>query len=82
MFSNKNYDVLGMDISRNRNWELDYFSYEGEKYEIVPVSKYYKNFCKVTERVPRLCFYLSDHTDDESRYLIYAMINCMVNMLI
>ena len=42
LFSNTNYDVSGMDISRNRNWELDYFSYEGEKYEIVPVSKYYK----------------------------------------
>ena len=57
LFSNKNYDVSGMDISRNRNWELDYFSYEGEKYEIVPVSKYYKKLhAKLQKEVPRLCF--------------------------
>lgn len=73
LFSNKNYDVSGMDISRNRNWELDYFSYEGEKYEIVPVSKYYKKLhAKLQKEFPDYVFYLSDHTDDESRYLIYV----------
>jgi dipeptidyl aminopeptidase/acylaminoacyl peptidase len=73
LFSNKNYDVSGMDISRNRNWELDYFSYEGEKYEIVPVSKYYKKLhAKLQKEFPDYVFYLSDRTDDESRYLIYV----------
>ena len=73
LFSNNNYDVSGMDISRNRNWELDYFSYEGEKYEIVPVSKYYKKLhAKLQKEFPDYVFYLSDHTDDESRYLIYV----------
>ena len=73
LFSNKNYDVSGMDISRNRNWELDYFSYEAEKYEIVPVSKYYKKLhAKLQKEFPDYVFYLSDHTDDESRYLIYV----------
>lgn len=73
LFSNNNYDVSGMDISRNRNWELDYFSYEGEKYEIVPVSKYYKKLhAKLQKEFPDYVFYLSDHTDDKSRYLIYV----------
>ena len=42
LFSNEDYDASSAGISRNRNWELDYYSYEGEKYQIIPVSKYYK----------------------------------------
>lgn len=73
LFANEDYDVSGMDISRNRNWELDYFSYEGEKYEIIPVSKYYKKLHKRLEKeFPNYDFYLSDQTDDESQYLIYV----------
>ena len=73
LFANENYDVSGMDISRNRDWELDYFSYEGEKYEIIPVSKYYKKLHKrLQKEFPNYAFYLSDQTDDESQYLIYV----------
>ena len=73
LFSNENYDVSGMDISRNRNWELDYFSYEGEKYKIVPVSDYYKKLhSRLQQEFPEYDFYLSDKTDDESQYLIYV----------
>ncbi len=73
LFSNEHYDVSGMDISRNRNWELDYFSYEGEKYEILPVSDYYKKLHKrLQKEFPNYDFYLSDQTDDESQYLIYV----------
>ncbi len=73
LFSNEYYDVSGMDISRNRNWELDYFSYEGEKYEIIPVSNYYKKLHKrLQKEFPKYDFYLSDQTDDESQYLIYV----------
>ncbi len=72
-FTHKNYDVSGASISRNRNWELDYFSYEGEKNEIIPVSKYYKKLHKKLEKeFPGYNFYLSDRTDDESHYLIYV----------
>lgn len=46
LFSNENYDVAGTSLSRHRNWELDYFSYEGEKYHIIPVSDYYKKLDK------------------------------------
>ncbi|MEM6525814.1 MAG: S9 family peptidase [Bacteroidota bacterium] len=73
LFSNENYDVSGMDISRKRNWELDYFSYEGEKYEITPVSDYYKKLhARLQKEFPNYDFYLSDQTDDESQYLIYV----------
>ena len=73
LFSNDDYDVSGATLSRNRNWELDYFSYEGEKYNIVPVSKYYKKLHKkLQNEFPNYDFYLSDKTDDESQYLIYV----------
>lgn len=73
LFSNDQYDAGGASISRHRNWELDYFSYNGEKNVIVPVSKYYKKLHKKLEkRFPDYNFYLSDRTDDESQYLIYV----------
>ena len=73
LFSNDDYDVSGASLSRNRDWELDYFSYEGEKYQIIPVSKYYKKLHKKLEKeFPNYDFYLSGKTDDESQYLIYV----------
>ena len=73
LFAHENYDVSGASISRNRNWELDYFSYEGEKYQIIPVSDYYKKLHKrLQSEFPDYDFYLSDKTDDESQYLIYV----------
>jgi dipeptidyl aminopeptidase/acylaminoacyl peptidase len=73
LFYNDNYDVSGATLSRNRNWELDYFSYEGEKYQIVPVSDYYKKLhTRLQEEFPDYDFYLSGKTDDESQYLIYV----------
>ena len=71
LFSHKEYDASGASISRNRNWELDYYSYEGEKFQIVPVSDYYKNLHKRLEsEFPNYQFSISDKTDDESQYLI------------
>jgi len=71
LFSHKEYDASGASISRNRNWELDYYSYEGEKYQIVPVSDYYKKLHKRLEsEFPNYQFRISDKTDDESQYLI------------
>jgi dipeptidyl aminopeptidase/acylaminoacyl peptidase len=73
LFSNDQYDAGGASISRHRNWELDYFSFNGEKYQIVPVSKYYKKLHKkLTKQFTDYDFYLIDHTDDESQYLIYV----------
>jgi dipeptidyl aminopeptidase/acylaminoacyl peptidase len=73
LFSNEKYDVSGASLSRHRGWELDYFSYEGEKYNIIPVSKYYKKLHKKLQKeFPGYDFYLSDKTDDESQYLIYV----------
>ncbi|QBJ85846.1 S9 family peptidase [Chryseobacterium gleum] len=43
IYSNPVYDVSSISTAgKNRNYELDYISYEGTKGETVPVSKFYK----------------------------------------
>ncbi|WP_298238233.1 S9 family peptidase [uncultured Algibacter sp.] len=72
LFSNDKYDVSGLSLSRNRGYELDYFSFEGEKREIVPVSDYYKNLHnKITSKFSKYNYSIADVTDDESKYLIF-----------
>ncbi len=73
LYKNNKYDVSGLGISKNRNWELDYFSYEGEKYNLVPVSDYFKKlYSRLSKEFENYDFYISDKTDDESQYLIYV----------
>lgn len=72
LFSNENYDVSGLRLSRNRGYELDYFSYEGDKNVIVPVSSYYKKLHKrIINEFPNYNYSIADVTDDESKYLIF-----------
>ncbi|MEM6517130.1 MAG: S9 family peptidase [Bacteroidota bacterium] len=72
LFSNDNYDAAGLSLSRNRGYELDYFSYEGEKRVVVPQSKYYKKLHnKITSKFPDYSYSIADRTDDESKYLIF-----------
>lgn len=71
IFSNENYDVSGMAASRKRNYEIDYFSYVGEKYHVVPVSDFYKAIHgKMAEEFGDKEFFIVDHTDEEDKYLI------------
>ncbi|WP_282136876.1 S9 family peptidase [Seonamhaeicola maritimus] len=72
LFSNDNYDVSGLGLSRYRGYELDYFSYNGEKNVMVPVSDYAKKLHKkLTNKFPGYNFSISDVTDDESKYLFF-----------
>ncbi len=72
LFSNENYDVSGLGLSRKRGYELDYFYYEGDKQVIVPVSKYYKKLHKkITNKFPGYNYSIPDATDDESKYLVF-----------
>jgi len=71
VFSNDQYDVANMATSRKRNWEIDYFEYEGEKQVIVPVSKFYtKLHSKITKRFKDKQYGIADYTDDEKQFLI------------
>jgi dipeptidyl aminopeptidase/acylaminoacyl peptidase len=71
IFSNPDYDVNGMARSRKRNYEIDYFAYEGEKYVIVPQSEFYKDLSKRMEaRFGNKEAHVADFDDDENTFLI------------
>lgn len=71
IFSNPDYDATTISRSRKRNYEIDYFAYNGEKHVITPVSNFYKNFTKQMEKeFPGKEFYVVDADDDENTFLI------------
>jgi len=71
VFSHPDYDVSSMARSRKRNYEIDYFAYEGEKSIIVPISDFYKNFHGQMEKTfPNKAFGVVDYDDDENTFLI------------
>ena len=71
VFSNPDFDVSGMAVSRKRNYEIDYFSYEGEKNVIIPVSDFYKDFHQRMEsEFKGKEFAIADYDDDENTFLI------------
>lgn len=73
LYSNDKYDVADMSTSRKRNWEIDYFQYEGEKQVIVPVSDYYKKLhAKFENQFKGKQYSIADFTDDESSYLLFV----------
>jgi dipeptidyl aminopeptidase/acylaminoacyl peptidase len=81
LFSNDKYDVSGLSTSRNRSYELDYFSYEGEKSHIIPVSDYYKKLHKnITDAFPQYSYSIADVTDDESKYLVFLQSDRLYGM--
>jgi Dipeptidyl aminopeptidases/acylaminoacyl-peptidases len=71
VFSNQDYDVSGFSRSRKRNYEIDYFGYEGDKKVIIPVSDFYKDFhALTTKQFPGKDFSIADFDDDENTFLL------------
>lgn len=71
VFSNPTFDVSGLNLSRKRNYEIDNFSYEGEKNEIIPVSKLYKEIYGLMEKeFPNKEAYIVDKDDNETQFLV------------
>lgn len=71
LFKNDTFDVSGMSLSRKRDYEIDYFSYTGEKTVIVPVSDTYKKIhARLKKEFGDKQFFTVDKTDDESIYLV------------
>ena len=72
LYSHDNYDMSGLSLSKKRGYELDYFSYQGEKNVVVPVSDYYKKLHeRITNKFPGYNYSIADFTEDESKYLIF-----------
>lgn len=72
VFANDKYDVSDMHLSKNRGYELDYVSYEGEKAVIVPISETYsKLHDRITKTFPGKQYSIADATDAEDKLLIF-----------
>ncbi|UZO79418.1 S9 family peptidase [Aquimarina sp. ERC-38] len=72
LFANDQYDISNISLSRNRNYELDYYSYEGDKEIIVPVSAYYKKLHdRITKEFPQYSYSIIDRTDNEDQFLLH-----------
>ena len=71
VFANKDFDVSGLSLSRKRNYEIDFFYYQGEKTEIIPVSDTYKKiYARLKKEFGDKQFFTQGKTDDESKYLV------------
>lgn len=71
MFSNPDYDASSMSRSRKRNYEIDYFTYNGEKYTIIPVSDFYKDFsARMKKEFGDKECYITDYDDNENTFLV------------
>lgn len=71
IFSHPEYDVSALRLSRKRNWEIDYYGYEGDKAMITPVSETYKIMTdKMKEQFPGREFHIVDFDDNETLFLI------------
>lgn len=72
-FAAEGYDAGGMSRSRKRNYEIDYFSYNGAKRMVVPVSETYKKFSKkLKEQFGDHQVSVSSITDEEDKMLLYV----------
>lgn len=70
VFSNETYDVNGLSLSRKRNYEVNAYYYEGEKYQVIPVSALYKKLdSDIRKQFPDKQYYIVDNDDDETRFL-------------
>lgn len=71
IYANKDYDAKTLGLSRKRNWELDYYGFEGEKSEIIPVSPTFKKiYANLEKQFKGYEFNFAGKTDDEDKALI------------
>ena len=73
IFKNDSYDVSDMGISKVNGYTIDYFGYEGDKYQMLPVSKAYKKLDKaIKKQLPGTTYSVLDSTEDENLLMIYV----------
>jgi len=73
LYNNDVYDVSELSLSRKRNYEIDYWAFEGEKDELVPVSDHYKNICSRLSGVfGESTYKIYAQSDNEDKYLVYV----------
>jgi len=72
VYSNPTFDVSSIaQAGKNRNYELDYISYNGIKNETIPVSKFYKeNHDKLTSEFGDKQFGIASSDDKNEKLLV------------
>ncbi|WP_373425577.1 S9 family peptidase [Myroides albus] len=71
VYSNSEYDASIIGLSRNRNWEIDYLGYEGDKVVIEPVSDTFKKIDQdLQNHFGGYEYSIVAKTKKEDRYLI------------
>ncbi|MCS3532136.1 S9 family peptidase [Chryseobacterium sp. JUb7] len=72
VYSNPTFDVSSISVAgKNRNYELDYISYEGIKNETIPVSQFYKDVnAKLKSEFGDKQFYVVSSDDNDSKLLV------------
>lgn len=72
IYSHPTFDVNSVSIAgKNRNYELDYISYNGIKNEVIPVSQFYKGVDeKLKSEFGDKQFYVVSSDDNDSKLLV------------
>lgn len=72
VYSNPTFDVNSVSMAgKNRNYELDYISYNGIKNEIIPVSPFYKEVdAQLKSEFGDKQFYVVSSDDSDSKLLV------------
>ncbi|MGO3182461.1 MAG: prolyl oligopeptidase family serine peptidase [Aequorivita sp.] len=71
LYKNDDFDLSGLSLSRKRNYEIDFYYYQGEKTVVVPVSETYKKiYARLKKEFGDKQFFTAGKTDDESKYLV------------
>ncbi|MPS65437.1 S9 family peptidase [Chryseobacterium sp.] len=72
VYSNPTFDVSSISTAeKNRNYELDYISYNGIKDEVIPVSAFYKEvYAKLKSEFGDKQYYVVSSDDNENKLLV------------
>lgn len=71
IFAHDEFDASSIGVSKKRNYELDYYYYEGEKMVMIPVSKTYKALVdRFKKEFGGKEFFVTGKSKDENTYLL------------
>lgn len=72
LYQNPDFDISGISTSRKRNYEIDSYSFNGERTTVVPVSNFFKKlYKKFKDRFGDYQIDIAGITSDESKFLLY-----------
>ncbi len=72
LFKHPVYDIDGLETSRRRHHEIDYYHYQGERPELVPVSARFKDIDRrIKKRFGAQRYSVVGQTEDEATLMLY-----------